>query len=276
MNKRTLISRVAGVLVLFGTALFVMAANVQAQVAPIIIPLSQPGKPMTLDFNMLSAKLEVIGEARNDVSVEVSGGESKRRIITPSGSKPINAASYQLKAYEDGNDVVVRSSWNSSAPRVVVRLPRDAGLRVRLTNNSTMLIRDVRGDMDLKNVNGPITVRGAAGAVIAESVNQDVKIGWATVGDFGASSLLTVNGDLELGLPPSAGAEVHIDTSRGDIVSDYDIEVMPAKANVTRSKQGSGTEIRVDKVIVGRIKGGGPTFLMKTLNGDISIRDSSE
>ncbi|MEN7343424.1 MAG: hypothetical protein AAAFM81_10795 [Pseudomonadota bacterium] len=275
MIRTSIHSRISALLLIIGVCLFA-AADARAQVAPIIIPLSQPGKPMTLDLNMLSAKLEVIGESRDDVSVEVSGKSSNRRIVTPSGSKPINAASYQLKAFEDGNEVLLRSSWSNSSPTVVVRVPADASLKVRVTNDSDIEVRDVRGDLDLKNVNGPITVTGAAGAVIAESINDDVTIHYGDMRQFDASSLLSVNGTLDLGLPPSAGAEIHIDTSRGEIVSDYEIEVLPPKANVERNKRGSGTEIRVEQVIVGRIKGGGPVILMKTLNGDVSISDSSE
>ena len=275
MIRTQLYSRLSALLLIIGACLFA-AADAKAQVAPIIIPLSQPGKPMTLDLNMLSAKLEVIVEGRDDVSVEVSGKSSNRRIVTPSGSKPINAASYQIKAFEDGNDVVLRSSWSNSSPTVVVRVPADAALKVRLTNDSDIVIREVRGDLDLKNVNGPITVTGASGAVIAESINDDVTIHYGDMRKFEASSLLSVNGTLDLGLPPSAGAEIHIDTSRGEIVSDYEIEVLPPKATVERNKRGSGTEIRVEQVIVGRIKGGGPVILMKTLNGDVSISDSSD
>ena len=243
-----------------------------AQTAPIAIELSQPDQPVTLRIGILSANIVVIGERRKDIQLEVDGGESGRRIITPSGSKSIAAGSYRLSVAEENNVVDVSSQWRSSTLDIVARVPASAALELWTTNDGTIVVNDVTGAQQLQNTNGPITVSGAANAVIAESVNEDIEIAFASLTGVEASSLTSVNGDLSLGLPAQASAQVHIDTARGEISSDFEIEVLPSEPTVTRSQGKKGTlEIKVEDLIIANINGGGPIVRMKTLNGDIQI-----
>ena len=84
----------------------------------------------------------------------------------------------------------------------------------------------------------------------------------------------SVNGDLILGLPGNAGAELHIDSAEGVITSDFEVDVMPSKPVVTRENNRGGIEVKVESVIVAKLGGGGTIFKLKTLNGDIDIRKS--
>jgi hypothetical protein len=87
-------------------------------------------------------------------------------------------------------------------------------------------------------------------------------------------SMQSVNGDLILGLPTGAGAELHIDSAEGEITSDFEVDVVPSKPVVTRDNKRGGVEVNVESVIVARVGSGGPVFKLKTLNGDIRIRKS--
>ncbi len=245
--------------------------DVHAQSAPIAIELSQPDQPMTLKLGILSANIQIIGESRRDVSLEIDGGKSGRRIITPNGSRQISGGSYRVSATEEDNVVKISSEWRRSTIDIVARVPANADLDLWTTNDGTIVVRDVTGEMQLQNVNGPITVTGAASAVIAESVNDDIKIGFASLKGVEASALTSLNGDLFLGLPDRPAVQVHIDTARGEISSDFEIEVQPSQPKVTRSRDNGGVEIAVENLIVANINGGGPVIRLKTLNGDIQI-----
>ena len=89
-----------------------------------------------------------------------------------------------------------------------------------------------------------------------------------------ASSLSSVNGDLAVGLPGQPKAQVHIDTARGQISSDFEIEVQPSEPKVSRSEDSGTIEIAVENMIIANINGGGPVIRMKTLNGNIQINDA--
>ncbi|MFK8053664.1 MAG: hypothetical protein AB8F65_11885 [Woeseiaceae bacterium] len=263
--------RFAGLLALAGFLLFTFAGHAEAQVEPLVIPVSQPGKPVKLNMHMISARMRVIAEDRDDVAVEVSGGKNGRSIVTPSGPKSIGAASYNLSASEENNEVIVRTEWHNSAIDIVARVPFNASLDLRVTNDSWIVVENVRGAMELQNVNGPIEVIGAASSVIAESVNGDIQVSFSDMGNVESGALNTVNGDLVLGLPDGASAALHLDSSRGDIVTDFEVEVQPSKPIVARNAKGNRTEVKVANVIVAHVNGGGPVIRFKTLNGDIQI-----
>ena len=82
------------------------------------------------------------------------------------------------------------------------------------------------------------------------------------------------NGDLKLGLPADAGARLHIDTVRGEIYSDFEVDVQLTKPVIERNNDRGGAEVRVESVIVANINGGGCVIRLKTLNGDIQISKS--
>lgn len=247
------------------------APDALAQNAPITIELSQPDQPMTLEIGILSANINVIGERRRDIELTVDGGSSGRRIITPSGSKEISASSYRVSATEDGNVVRVSSDWRRSAIDITARVPASAALKLRTTNDGTIVVTDVSGEMELRNINGPITVNGASAAVIAETLNEDIEVAFNSLDQVSASSMSSLNGTLRLGLPKRPAAQVHIDTSRGEISSDFEIEIQPSEPVVTRTQDNGAVEIAVQNMIVANINGGGPVIRLKTLNGDIQI-----
>ena len=110
--------------------------------------------------------------------------------------------------------------------------------------------------------------------MIAESVNNPIKVGLAGVAAGGATSLSSLNGDITLTLPASAKAELHLDTSRGEIVSDFELDVKPSKPRIERNETRGGVSVRMEDVIVATVNGGGPVIRVKTLNGTIKISKS--
>lgn len=265
----------AAALLIAGFVFAAAAYPAQAQTtAPITIELSQPDQPMTLKLGLLSANIVVIGERRSDIQLDVAGGDSGRRIVTPSGSKQIAGSSYRLQATEENNIVEVSSDWRMSTIDITARVPASAAVNLWTTNNGTIVVNGVKGEMQLRNTNGPITVTGAGAAVIAESVNEDLAISFASLDGVTASSLTSVNGDLSVGLPGNPKVQVHLDTARGQISSDFEIEVQPSEPKVSRKEDDGSIEIAVENMIIADINGGGPVILLKTLNGDIQINKS--
>ncbi|MFK7958774.1 MAG: hypothetical protein AB8B96_21980 [Lysobacterales bacterium] len=240
----------------------------------ITIPLTRPGKPAWIEISILSAHIEVIGENREDVQFDVSVMKGERRIITPSGPKPITTGGYSLEVEEDDNRVKINTDWRTSRVRVVARVPVNANLDLSTVNDGVIEVDNIRGELDLRNVNGPITATGITGSVIAESVNENIRIELDALTEGNAVALTSVNGDLSVGLPAKTGAEIHIDTARGEIYSDFEVEVVPTKPMVDRKREGRGVKVKVESVITAKVAGGGPVIKLKTLNGDIQLAET--
>lgn len=264
---------------LFGAAcviaLLVGATPALAQDPQLInIPLSRPGEPMILEISIMSARIEVIGEDREDAEFSILVEQGSRSIITPSGTKELAGGAYSMEVDEDDNRITVDTDWRANKFNVVARVPRRADLELSTANEGQIIVSNVTGNLQLENVNGPINASNISGSVIAETVNDTIDVSFASIDDSNAMSLTTMNGDVKLGLPADAGAQLHIDSARGEIYSDFEVDVQPTKQVIERKNDRGGVEVRVESVIVANINGGGSVIKLKTLNGDIQISKS--
>jgi len=102
-------------------------------------------------------------------------------------------------------------------------------------------------------------------------VNDTIDINFASIDASNAMSLISFNGDINLGLPPGAKVQLHIDSARGEIYSDFEVEIKPSKPVIERSNEHGGVAVRIESIIIAEINGGGSVIKLKTLNGDINI-----
>lgn len=237
----------------------------------ISVPVSNPGEPITLEISILSAKIHVFGEDREDVEFEVSVSDGRRQIITPSGPKPLVGAGYELEIDEEDNYISLDTDWRANNVAVTARVPRNANLMLDTVNDGEIVVQDIVGSLHLENTNGPITARNVRGSLIAESVNDVIDVSFDSLGTDEPTSMTTLNGDLRVAIPDNAGVQLHLDSGMGEIYSDFEVDVQPTQPIVQREESEDGIEVRVESVIVANINGGGPVIRLKTLHGDISI-----
>lgn len=257
-------------------ALLMMLSNmpVSAQGLPQIIniPLSNPGEPMTLDISILSARIEVIGEDREDAEFEITVDPGDRKIVTPSGTQALPGGAYSLEVDEDDNRISVHTDWRTNNVYIVARIPRRADLELATRIDGEIIVSNVTGNMQLENTSGPITATNISGSVIADAVNDTIDVSFVSIDTSNAMSLHSINGDLIFGLPADAGAQFHLDSAQGEIFSDFEVEVQASEPVIERRDDRGGVEVRIENAIVVNVNGGGPVVQLKTLNGDIQIR----
>jgi hypothetical protein len=255
-------------------AMLIAAAPANAQRGPqvINIPISKPGEPIFLKIEIQSARIEVVGEDREDAMFQVSIADAERRIVTPSGSQVIKGGAYALEIEEEDNEIYFQTDWRTNKVTVLARVPRQANLSLKTINDGEIIVSNITGMLELANVNGPITATGISGSVIAEAINDTITLSFDRIDDANATSFESINGDLHLGLPGNMGVQLQIDTAQGEIFSDYDdVEVLPSEPVVRRSDEDGGSAIRIENAIVAKVNGGGPVVRMKSLYGDIYI-----
>jgi len=240
----------------------------------ITIPLSRPGEPVSLEMSILSARIEVIGEDRPDVEFTVSVGEGSRQIITPTGAKSFPGTGYSLDVDEKDNHISFDTDWRTNRYDVTVRIPRQADLELSTVNDGEIIVSNIVCNLELNNTNGPITASRITGSVIAESVNEKIDVSFLELSEGDAMAFSSINGDLILGIPAGEGVQLYLDSARGEIYSDFEVEVQPTKPVIERRENSGGIEVRIQSEIVANINGGGTVIKLKTLNGDIQIRKS--
>ena len=275
--KTNIIRTSLALLFTFVTALSITSlALAQSEPQVINIPLTRPGDPISLEISMLSARIEVVGEDREDASFEISVLEGTRKIITPSGTQSLKTSAYSIEVEERDNHIEVDTDWRANKVHVLARVPRNADLELSTVNDGEIIVNNINGKLVLNNVNGPITATNISGSVIAESVNDNIEVSFTTIAADQAMSFSSVNGDLNIGLPDKTGAQLHIDTAEGEIISDFEVEVLPSKPVMSREDGRHGVEVHVESVITANINGGGVVMKLKTLNGNINITKSTQ
>ena len=251
------------------------AALAQGQPQVINLPLSRPGEPLHLYIDLIRARIEVIGENREDMQFQVSVEGGRRQIITPSGTVPIQNSSFSFDIDEEDNEISFDMDHRAEKVTLTARIPRRANLSLSAVNDSEIIVSNITGNLELSNTNGPITATGITGSVIAESVNDEINVSFTQIDETSASSFETINGVLTVAIPAGAGAELHLDSSRGEITSDFEVALVPTQGTVTRDEDSDGVNVRIEQAIVARINNGGPVLRFKTLNGDIHIRKAN-
>ena len=248
-----------------------------AQTGPqmIDVPLSRPGEPYTLSISAQSADIEVIGEDREDFQFSVRAESSNRKIITPSGAQSIAFGSYSFEVDENDNNVSVDTDWRANKIHIIAHVPRNGDLDLSTVNDGSIIVSNITGNLELENTNGPISASDISGSVIAESVNDTIDVSFANIVGSEVMALLSINGDLNLGIPGDAGVQLHIDSNRGEIYSDFEVDVQPSEPVIERRDDRGGVEVRVESVIIANVNGGGAVIRLKTLNGNINIRNSN-
>jgi hypothetical protein len=251
-------------------------AMAQNQPQVIDIPLSRPGEPAQLEISIVSARIEVVGEDRKDATFEVSVVDGTRKIITPSGTQQLTSGAYSVEVEEKDNHISVDTDWRANKINIVARVPRNTSLDLSTVNDGVIIVSNISGKLVLQNVNGPITATHIDGSVIAESVNQDIDVSFSGISSDEAMSFSSVNGNLNIGLPAKTGAELHIDSAEGEIVSDFEVDVQPSRPVMSREDGRHGVEVKLESVIVAKINGGGTVIKLKTLYGNINITKTTK
>jgi DUF4097 and DUF4098 domain-containing protein YvlB len=118
-----------------------------------------------------------------------------------------------------------------------------------------------------------------AGAIVASSVNGRVMATMTRVTPNKPMAFTSVNGDIDVTLPPSVTANLKLRSDMADVFTDFDVQIQPAASaaavedtRFSAGGRGGRLRIEVDKFIYGAVNGGGPELEMRTFNGNVYVR----
>jgi hypothetical protein len=150
-------------------------------------------------------------------------------------------------------------------------VPRDARVDLYTVNHGNIVVQSVDGDFDIRNVNGLIDMTDVAGSGKARTVNGPVKVLYSR-NPAGPLEFETVNGNVDVAFRKGFGARARMQTMNGGMYTDFEVQPEPSEAAVG-SRENGKLVIRNSRSTAVRLGSGGPDVRLKTLNGDIFIRD---
>ncbi len=136
-------------------------------------------------------------------------------------------------------------------------------------------IRDISGNIEVNALSGSIRLENVSGAVSAGSTEGDITAVIGRVTGESPFAFSSVNGDLDITLPPDLKATLDMQSISGNVYTDFDIDFEAVRGPRSSRSSGfasfsapSGRAYNAS----GTINGGGRTVALKTVEGNIYLR----
>ncbi|MBL8233322.1 MAG: DUF4097 family beta strand repeat protein [Bryobacterales bacterium] len=157
---------------------------------------------------------------------------------------------------------------------IELQIPANMEVRISTINKGDVLVRNVNGKFEARNVNGPVVVEDMKGSGSAQTVNGPVTAKFSRT-PAEAVSLKTVNGRVAAEFPKDTSASLRFKTLHGDVFTDFPTEAVTPVA-ASGEKRGAKYVYQSKRSFAVRIGNGGPEHSFETINGDIEIRQRGQ
>ncbi|HET6256427.1 MAG TPA: hypothetical protein VFE32_20295 [Puia sp.] len=243
------------------------------------VPLSDPGKPATLEAHLLNGSIKVIGYEGKDVIVQVhldsTKSEDEDRDDDSRGMKRIGTAGgLDVRAEENENTVRINAGIESrKLLGITIKVPQNTErIVVGTVNGGDIEVSNVSGKIEINNVNGAIMAIGISGSVVANTVNGEIIVKFKTVDPKAAMAFSSLNGKIDVTLPADTKANLKLKSGNDEMFSDFDIDIDKSKPKVETKNEDHYHQIKIDDWILGKLNGGGSEIMMNSTYGSIYIR----
>lgn len=253
----------------------VSTLKAQEQVELFTVPLSEPGSKGKLELSQIKGAIKVVGYEGQEVIVKAILEERKsKKSDAGNGMKRITNSSLSISAEERNNVVQIVNQQHNRKTDFEIKVPMNFNLRLSTINEGDITVEGVRGEMEVSNVNGGITLKDISGSASADTTNGDIKIAFGAITANTSMAFSSFNGDIDITFPKSLKANVKLRSDMGEIFTDFDMVMDDKKINVVTDSGSDTKKITLEQWVKGKINGGGPEMLFKTWQGDIMIRSN--
>jgi len=261
-----------------GASLFAPRARAQAQsqsgVDRVPVTLSDPSRPAMVKVSLVNGGITVKAYEGKEVVVEArprnhdsgrSDGNPKRILISSTG----------LAVEEENNEVRINTDSYMRPIDLTISVPAHTSLKLRAVNDGDIVVTGVDGELDVDDVNGSVNLNNISGSAVAHALNGHLYATFARVNSQKAMAFSSLNGDIDVTFPADLKANLNIRSDRGDVFSDFDVQMQAAavQPQVEDGRSHGGKyRVKIDKAVHGTINGGGPEYQFTNFQGQIYIR----
>ena len=261
-------------------ALAAAPARTQAQESSspdrVAVTLTDPSRPALVKASLINGGItvkaydgkEVIVEARartrDRESSRSESGNMKRIVVSSSG----------LSVEAENNEVHISTDSYMRPIDLIISVPVHTSLKLSAVNDGNIVVTGVDGELDVNDVNGSVTLSNVSGSAVAHALNGRLLATFTHVNQK-PMAFSSLNGDIDVTFPADLKANLSLKSDRGEIFSDFDVQVQASAPQQTVEdgrKDGGKYVVKIDKAVHGTIGGGGPEMQFTNFNGSIYIR----
>lgn len=254
----------------------VTAATGAQRLGPqVTVPLTDPGRPASLNLQLVEGGITVRGSNRHDVQIIARARGQHQRDEGGDGTGLRQLA--QPPAFtvtEERNGILLVLHTPERAIDFEIQVPSRANLKLGTTSiNSGIVVEGVEGELEINNPNGPITLTRVGGSIVANSVDGDVRATITSVSMQRPMAFASFNRDVDVTFPAALKATLKLRSDQGSVLSDFDVTPLqqPTRIDETR-RDGGRFRIEVNRFIYGAVNGGGPEIELRTFTGSVYVR----
>jgi len=169
-----------------------------------------------------------------------------------------------LAVTPDGDNTLRIARTARSEGHYTVRVPRQTDVLFNsdpLGGSDDLTVRDLAGHIEARLLSGDMRLLNVSGPVVATTVSGDIHVKFSAT-PTQPSAITSVSGDVDVTLPASAKVTLSMRSLSGEIYTDFDLNL----------DGGSGLRHVGGQTVEGRANGGGTTFSLKSVSGDVFVR----
>jgi hypothetical protein len=188
------------------------------------------------------------------------------------GLRRIPNTAIGVTAEENENTVSVGVDWGGRGVDLAISVPRQTSVTARTVNGDEIRLEGLLGDHELNNQNGDVIGIDLNGSAVVTSHNGDIDMSFMQLTPGKTMSFVSFNGDIEVAFPPAIAAEFRVNPGRGDVYTDFDVQLQPQSGIVEGNSERGRKQVRFEREMRLVVGGGGQAIQFKTFNGDVVIR----
>lgn len=242
----------------------------------IVIPLSSPGEPGTLEVNQIYGGIHVSGYDGKEVIVLAKQKRMQSSVKMKNGLRKIENNSMALEAEESSNYIEVHAQnyrgGDNSTMNLEIRVPRNFNLKLSSINDGNILVENVNGEFEISNVNNDIIMNTVSGAAVVDSVNGKITATFKQVNSDSKMVFTSFNEDVDVSLPSDIKANFKLRTAYGEIFTGFDVEFDTSEPVIEKDNSKKSYKVKLEKWVSGKANGGGGEVVLKSHSGDLIVR----
>ena len=218
--------------------------------SPTRLKFSDPAKPGKIRLRAMWGDVTITGADTPEVTI-VSNIKNKQQ-PPPKNSGGLRRLDSEITytATEKDNVDHDRTGWRQPGPdagaggaSLAITTPRNTSVVIENTFGGTISVKNIEGDADIRSLNGEVTLDRISGSALVETMNGEIHATFVKVAEGKPLSFTSMNGEVEVRIPPDTKANVRLRTQNGAVFTDFDEKALVTKTEATRGKL--TTHIRV-------------------------------
>lgn len=250
--------------------LLMIAIPVLCQGEQLIINLSPSLKNRIFIFENQKGSIRVIGYDGEDIVVNATPRFRETEKSGSDGMRRIEQNPFNIYAETDGSTIGLYSRAIGKTLDFDIKIPRNFSLKLKSLDNGNIQITNINGEIEVENANGDISLENISGSSVLSTVYGKISAVFREVKPDSPMMFTSFEGNITLEFPPAINAILKMKSGTGEIHTDFDlVPVMrqPVVKNVENTKIYS-----LEDWVAGKINAGGPEIIIKSYNGNITIR----